>query len=341
MSETAAQTGAARRSMRTAIVVVTAAALVALLIALPFIATALHMPALTGLATRIAILALAAVSLNLALGYGGLVSFGHAAYYGVGAYAVGILTQAFTEGETVLFGIPGTDQLLITLPIAMLAAALAAAVFGALSLRTSGVQFIMITLAFAQMLFFLFVALKAYGGDDGLILRRRNALPLLDTRKDATFYYICLVLLALWTWLIARLVHSPFGRTLDGLRQNPRRMAAIGVAAYPHQLTAFIVAGAGAGLAGGLMANFGKFVSPDMLHWTQSGEFLIMVILGGVGTVTGPAVGAAILIVLESVLASWTEHWQVILGPLLVLIVLIGHKRIAAFASSFMRRADG
>ena len=210
MSETAAQTGAARRSMRTAIVVVTAAALVALLIALPFIATALHMPALTGLATRIAILALAAVSLNLALGYGGLVSFGHAAYYGVGAYAVGILTQAFTEGETVLFGIPGTDQLLITLPIAMLAAALAAAVFGALSLRTSGVQFIMITLAFAQMLFFLFASLKAYGGDDGLTIRRRLILGALDMRNDKTVYFLVLTI-AVLVFIIVFIQKRPQG----------------------------------------------------------------------------------------------------------------------------------
>jgi branched-chain amino acid transport system permease protein len=294
----------------------------ALLIALPFAATASGHPAFTTLATRIVILAVAAVSLNLALGYGGMVSFGHAAYYGIGGYAVGIMTQTFA-GHDALFGfIPGSDQLLINLPVAMAAGGLAALALGALSLRTSGVQFIMITLAFAQMLFFFFVALKTYGGDDGLIIRRRNTLPLLDTRNDTQFYFLSLALLALSIGVVARIVRSRFGQMLDGIRQNPRRMAAIGVAAYPYQLLAFTFAGIGAGLSGGLMANFAKFVSPDMMHWMQSGEFLIMVILGGVGTLFGPVIGAAILIVLESTLASWTEHWQAIIGPVLIVIVL-------------------
>jgi branched-chain amino acid transport system permease protein len=299
------------------------------LVALPFVASAVGHPAFTTLATRIAILSIAAVSLNLALGYGGMVSFGHAAYYGIGGYAVGIMTQTFV-GHDALFGvIPGSDQLLVNLPIAMVAGGLTALALGALSLRTSGVQFIMITLAFAQMLFFFFVALKAYGGDDGLILRRRNTLPGLDARNDIQFYFLCLALLALWTGFTARIVGSRFGRMLDGIRQNPRRMAAIGVAAYPYQLMAFTMAGIGAGLAGGLMANFAKFVSPDMLHWMQSGEFLIMVILGGVGTLLGPAIGATILILLETTLAGYTEHWQAIIGPILVVIVLFGRPAIA------------
>jgi branched-chain amino acid transport system permease protein len=297
---------------------------IALLIALPFIASLSGYPSITTLATRIIILAIAALSLNLLLGFGGLVSFGHAAYYGVGAYAAGILTQAFASKDLVFGLFPGTDQLLITLPAAMLASGIAAAILGGLSLRTSGVQFIMITLAFAQMLFFLFVSLKAYGGDDGLIMRRRNTLPFVDVRNDTTFYFIGIV------W---RIVHSRFGATLDGLRQNERRMAVIGVPAYPYRLVAFIISGMGAGLAGGLMANFAKFVSPDMMHWTQSGEFLIMVVLGGVNTLLGPVVGAAVLIILESLLASWTEHWQFVLGPILILIVLYGRGPISALAA--------
>lgn len=305
----------------------------ALLIALPFIASASGYASMTTLATRILILAIAALSLNLLLGHGGLVSFGHAAYYGVGAYAAGILTQAFASKELVFGLFPGTDQLLITLPAAMFASGIVAAALGALCLRTSGVQFIMITLAFAQMLFFLFVSLKAYGGDDGLIIRRRNTLPFVDVRSDTTFYFIALTILILWIGVIRRITRSRFGATLDGLRQNERRMAAIGVPAYPYRLVAFIIAGMGAGLAGGLMANFAKFVSPDMMHWTQSGEFLIMVVLGGVNTLLGPVVGAAVLIVLESVLASWTEHWQFFLGPILVLIVLFGRGHINALAA--------
>lgn len=292
------------------------------LVALPFVASALGNAAITTLATRIIILAIAAASLNLALGYGGLVSFGHAAYFGVGGYAVGILYAHLRE--PFLGFIPGTEQLLLTLPAAVLASGLAALILGALSLRTSGVQFIMITLAFAQMLFFLFVSLKAYGGDDGLSVRRRNSLPFLDTRDDTTFYFICLTIAVLYHGFLARLVGSRFGMVLGGIRQSERRMAAIGVPTYRYKLVAFVISGMGTGLAGALMANYMRFVSPDMMHWTQSGEFMIMVIMGGVGTWLGPAVGAAILIILETFLAAWTEHWQVILGPLLILIVLFG-----------------
>ncbi|HEY8579489.1 MAG TPA: branched-chain amino acid ABC transporter permease [Beijerinckiaceae bacterium] len=297
-------------------------AALALLVALPQVAQAAGQPALTSLATRIVILAIGAASLNLALGYGGLVSFGHAAWYGIGGYVVGILYRHYVSGDP-LFGLPlGTDQLLVTAPAAMLVSGLFALVFGALSLRTSGVQFIMITLAFAQMLFFFFVALKAYGGDDGLIVRRRNALPFVDTRDGQTYYWICLAVAVVWFAFMARVVRSRFGKVLAGVRQSERRMAAMGVSTYRYKLVAFVVSGMGAGLAGALMANHARFVSPDMLHWTQSGEFMIMVILGGAGTVFGPAVGAAVLIGLETQLAAITEHWQVVLGPLLVLMIL-------------------
>lgn len=309
------------------------AVLMTALIALPFAAKAAGNPALITLATRIVILAIAAASLNLMLGFGGLVSFGHAAYYGLGAYAVGILAQAFVD-DTKVFGLfPGTDQLLITLPAAMAVSGLAALVLGSLSLRTRGVQFIMITLAFAQMVFFLFAALKVYGGTDGLIIRRRNALPMLNTRDDVTFYFLCLGLACLWLLLLARIVRSRFGAVLDGLRQNERRMAAIGVPAYPYQLVAFVIAGIGAGLAGALMANFLRFASPDMLHWSQSGEFLIMVVLGGAGTLLGPVLGAALLIGLETALAGWTEHWQFGLGLILILIILFARNHIQRWAA--------
>ena len=185
----------------------------------------------------------------------------------------------------------------------------------------------MITLAFAQMLFFLFVSLKAYGGDDGLIVRRRNVLSDLNTRDDTTFYFVCLALAVVWFALMARLVRSRFGVVLGGIRQSERRMAAIGVSTYRYKLVAFVISGMGTGLAGALMANFARFVSPDMLHWTQSGELMIMVILGGTGTLIGPALGAVVLIGLETVLAAWTEHWQVVLGPILILIVLFLARR--------------
>lgn len=307
--------------------------IVVALVALPYAAQYAGLHWLTTLATRIVILGIAAASLNLLLGFGGLVSFGHAAYYGLGGYTVGVLALAFTEDMRVFGLFPGTDQMLISIPAAMLVSGLAALILGSLCLRTRGVQFIMITLAFAQMLFFLFVSLKVWGGNDGLIIRRRNALPFVNSRDDVTFYFVCLILACGWLAVLARIVRSRFGAVLDGLRQNERRMAAIGVPAYPYQLTAFVISGVGAGLAGALMANFLRFASPDMMHWAQSGEFLIMVVLGGAGTLLGPMAGAAILIGLETVLASWTEHWQLALGLLLVLLILFAKTHIARWAA--------
>jgi branched-chain amino acid transport system permease protein len=289
---------------------------------LPFGAQIFDLGSLPSFATRIVILAIAAASLNLILGYGGLVSFGHAAFYGVGGYVVGILF-AHARWNAPLWGIiPGVTDMAITLPLAVVICGLLALVLGAISLRTSGVQFIMITLAFAQMIFFLFVSLKTYGGDDGLSIRRRNEFFGFDVRDDVTFYYVSLAFALLWFGFMARLVNSRFGLVLRGIRQSERRMSTIGISTYRYKLVAYVIAGAGAGLAGALMANYAKFVSPDMLNWMQSGELMIMVILGGVGTLSGPAIGAAVLLILESVLAAWTEHWAVILGPILVLVVL-------------------
>jgi branched-chain amino acid transport system permease protein len=208
------------------------------------------------------------------------------------------------------------------LPAAIVVAGLAALVIGALALRTSGVQFIMITLAFAQMVFFLFVALKRYGGDDGLIIRRRNEFLGLDMRDPTIFYLLVLVATVVFFALVWRIVGSRFGLVLGGIRQNERRMAALGIATYRYKLAAFVIAGMGAGLAGALQANYARFVSPDMMHWTKSGELMVMLILGGTGTLFGPLFGAAALISLETFLTQWTERWQVILGPVLVLIIL-------------------
>ena len=297
-------------------------ALAVCLLLLPWATTKAGNPALIGLATRIVIYAIAASSLNLILGYGGLVSFGHAAYFGVGAYAVGILYFHFSNAEPFLGLIPGTNQLLVTIPVAIVTSAIFALVLGALSLRTAGLQFIMITLAFAQMVFFLFVSLKYYGGDDGLIVRHRNVLFNLDMADDTTFYFVCVAIAAVYFFLFWRLAESRFGLVLGGIRQNERRLAAIGISTYRYKLVAFVIAGAGAGLAGALMANFAKFVSPDLLDWSQSGELMIMVILGGGATLFGPLIGAAIFIGLETVLTGWTEHWQVFLGPFLILVAL-------------------
>jgi branched-chain amino acid transport system permease protein len=192
------------------------------------------------------------------------------------------------------------------------------------------VQFIMITLAFAQMLFFLFVSLKAYGGDDGLSIRRRGEFPGLDLRDPAQLYWLCLGLLVAWLLLLGRVARSRFGRVLAGARQSERRMAALGVSVYPYRLAAFVISGMGTALAGGLMANVLRFVSPDMMHWAKSGELMIMVILGGLGTLLGPVLGAIALVGLENWLSAWTEHWQFILGPILLAVVLFGRGGLMA-----------
>jgi branched-chain amino acid transport system permease protein len=261
--------------------------------------------------TRIAILALAAVSLNLILGYGGMMSFGHAAYLGIGGYAVGIL--AF-EGVTTGF---------VQWPVALLVSAFFALVIGALSLRTRGVYFIMITLAFAQMAYYIVAGLARYGGDDGLTIQKRSQFVApINLSNKVQFYYICLALLCAAIYLVWRLVNSRFGMAIQGARSNDTRMRAIGFPTYRYKLTCFVIAGTLCGLAGALLANHTDFVSPAMMYWTRSGDLIIMVVLGGMGSTFGPLFGAVALLVLEEVLSGITEYWQIILGPLLLLVVL-------------------
>ena len=263
------------------------------------------------LSTRIVILALAAVSLNLILGYGGMVSFGHAAYLGIGGYAIGILASE---------GIPSG---FIQWPVALIASALAALVIGAFCLRTRGVYFIMITLAFAQMIYYLAVGLARYGGDDGLTIYRRSQFGgLLDLSHKTTFYYLCLALLLGTIYLVRRLVNSRFGMAIQGARSNERRMRSIGFPTFRYRLTCFVIAGTMGGLAGALLANHTEFVSPAMMYWTRSGDLIVMVVLGGMGSSFGPLLGAVALLVLEELLSGVTEYWQIILGPLLLLVVL-------------------
>ena len=301
------------------------------LAALPPLAMALDEPFLVTLFSRVLIYALAAVSLDLIVGYGGMVSLGHAAFFGVGAYVVGILSFHHSESSLALawpFAIPGTQDALVAWPLAVAAAAGTAAVVGALSLRTRGVHFIMITLAFAQMLFFFFVSLEGYGGDDGLSMWSRNSVAGLDLGNDLRFYYVCLGCLVAFVLLCRRLVMSRFGMVIKASKYNEKRLRALGVSTYRYKLVCFVIAGAGAGLAGALIANQTEFVSPSLLHWTRSGEILVMVILGGMGTLYGPVLGAAVLLLLEEVLALYTEHWMVLLGPVLILVVLFARRGI-------------
>jgi len=300
------------------------AALVLLLV-LPAVAQGLGMGYAVGVATRILIFALVAASLNLILGYGGMVSFGHAAFFGCGAYVVAILSQHATYGEPLTtwpVTIPGTESSLIAWPLAMAVSAFLALVIGLVSLRTSGLYFIMITLAFAQMLYFFFISLRAYGGEDGISLFARSTAGPLDLADDTQFYYLALAILLLALFLQRRLVASRFGRVLTGARDNDRRMRALGFPTYRYRLAAFVIAGAVAGLAGALIANQTEFVSPAFLDWQRSGEILVIVILGGLGRLYGPVAGAFAFLLLEEVLSAWTEHWMIVLGPLLVLVVI-------------------
>ncbi len=298
-------------------------------VAFPFAMQALDETFYISMASRMLIYGLAAVSLNLVLGYGGLVSFGHAAFVGIGAYTVGIL---ITEG------VPNGW---IGFALAMAIAAAFAAVIGAVSLRTRGVYFIMITLAFAQMVFYLVNSVKAYGGDEGLNLSERSAFGFgLDLKDDTTFYFFVLALLAACLFGIHRLMHSRFGRVILAIRDDEVRAESIGYPVYRYKLILFVMAGALGGLAGALMVNQQNYVSPNLLHWTQSGLLMVMVILGGVGTLAGGLWGAIVLLTLEDVIAEYTIHWQFYVGWVLLAVVLLAPKGLAGLRWP-RRRKDG
>src|SRR6266853_1939545 len=264
--------------------------------------------------TRIVILALAATSLNLILGYGSMVSFGHAAYLGIGGYVIGILAK---EGVTSGFA---------QWPLALAVSATFALVVGALCLRTRGVYFIMITLAFAQMIYYVAVGLDRYGGDDGLTIYRRSQFAgVIDLSSKVQFYYLCLALLLAAIWLVARLVNSRFGMVIQGARSNERRMRAIGFPTFRYRLAGFVISGTMCGLAGALLANHTDFISPAVMHWTRSGDLIVMIVLGGIGSLFGPLIGAVTLLMLEEGLSRVTEYWQIIVGPLLLFIVIYAH----------------
>ena len=302
-----------------------AIAVLILVLALPWLLEVLGQEYLLSLATRILIYGLAASSLNLILGYGGMVSLGHAAFMGIGGYTVGILAFHSYESTPVFSWLPqfaGSENGLLVWPLAMLFAVLFGLVTGAISLRTRGMHFIMITLAFAQMVYFFFTSLDTYGGGDGISLYNRNLLPGLNLGNDWVFYYLCLAILLGFLYLVHRLINARFGRILVGSRENEQRLQVLGFSTFGYRLLSYCLAGAAAGLAGALLVNQGEFVSPGLVHWTRSGEIMVMVLLGGMGTLAGPILGAATLLFLEEYLAMYTEHWMVILGPFLILVVL-------------------
>ena len=289
------------------------------------IALALDEPFIITLTTKVAILALAAVALNIALGLGGLVSLGHATFFGIGGYAMGILAhhaQTYAPLMEVPFLIEGTKSMPIIWLVAIVMSALAALAIGALSLRTSGVYFIMITLAFGQMFFYFTISWPAYGGEDGLSIYVRNGFPGLNTLVPIQFFGLCFAVLAAVLWFAGRIERSPFGLALTAARQNPVRVETVGLTPYRLKLIAFTVSGALTGLAGALFADLNRFVSPTMFSWQTSGEIMIFVILGGVGRLFGPVAGAALFILLEHLLSGVTEFWLIYVGALLLLVVL-------------------
>jgi branched-chain amino acid transport system permease protein len=223
-------------------------------------------------------------------------------------------------------------------PVVLVVSGVFALVVGALCLRTRGVYFIMITLAFAQMIYYVAVGLDRYGGDDGLTIYRRSQFDgLIDLSSKVQFYYLCLALLIAAIYLTWRLVNSRFGLVLQGSRSNERRMRAIGFATFRYRLAGFVIAGMVCGLAGALLANHTDFVSPAMMHWTRSGDLIVMVVLGGIGSLFGPLIGAVTLLMLEEGLSRVTEYWQIIVGPLLLFIVIYAHGGIDGILVSLRR----
>ncbi|MEP0156851.1 branched-chain amino acid ABC transporter permease [Pseudophaeobacter sp.] len=295
------------------------------LLAVPLMAWQMDEPFVITLATKVAILALAGVGLNIALGLGGLVSLGHAAFFGIGGYAMGILASHAQNYEPLFswpFVFEGSNQMPLIWLVAVLASAVAALVIGALSLRTSGVYFIMITLAFGQMLYYFAISWSAYGGEDGLSIWVRNEMPGLNTLVPIQFFSVAFGLLCLTLWISSRLAQSAFGLALSAARQSEDRVQTVGLAPFKLRLMAFVISGAITGLAGALFADLNRFVSPTMLSWHTSGEIMIFVILGGVGRLYGPLVGAAVYILLEHLLGGISEYWQIFLGLLLLGMVL-------------------
>ena len=298
-----------------------------LLIAVPAWALYADEPFTITLATRAVIFALAAVGLNIALGLGGLVSLGHAVFFGIGGYAMGILAshaQNYTPLMEWPFVLEGTKSMPVIWLTAIVASALAALLIGILALRTSGVYFIMITLAFGQMIYFFAISWPAYGGEDGLSIYVRNEFPGLNTLVPIQFYGLCLGLLLVVLGLNALLARSPFGLALNAARQVPHRVETVGLNPVRLKLVALVISGAVTGLAGALFADLNRFVSPTMLSWQMSGEIMVFVIIGGVARLFGPVAGAAIFVLLEHLLGGVSDYWQVFLGLVLLLIVLSG-----------------
>ncbi len=287
---------------------------------MPIIAPLVGEPYWVDIFMRIMIWSIAAISLDLVLGYGGMVSFGHAMFFGVGGYTIGILAH-----YEIVNGF-------IQWPLAIILSGAVAAIIGSLSIRTKGVYFIMITLAFGQMIYFLGVSAEEFGSDDGLNIYQRSQFILFglsfNLNNPLLFYYFVFTLMVIIIWLVQSIVNSKFGMVIRGIKSNERRMIAIGFDPFRYKLVCFVISGLICGLAGVLMANFEKFVSPDMMHWTKSGELIFMVVLGGMGTIFGPICGAMVFLFLSEILSNITHHWHLFFGPFLIFVVVFARRGI-------------
>lgn len=297
---------------------------------IPLFALSFAEPFYIDVCRRIIILAIAVISLDLLVGFGGMISLGHAAYLGIGSYAVGICSYYGIQNGFVHFA------------VAILGSAFFAFIVGVVSLRVRGAYFIMITLAFTQLVYFLGISLKIFGGDDGMVLYERSTFPGIELYNNITFYYFAFALLVLVLLGLRRLTDSRFGVVLNGIRQNEKRMAAVGFNTFRYKLAAFVIAGAICGVAGALLANQTEYFSPAAMHWSRSGDLLVMAIIGGVGTLLGSVLGTFVFVFMELLLSAYSKHWHIVFGPFLVILALATHRGlldIKGITSRLGRRA--
>ena len=314
--------------------------ILAALAATPLVALALNDPFIVKVATRVVVFAIAATALNFVVGYGGLVSLCHAGFFGIGGYVVGILAWHDFNSEPLWF-LPGTSNLAVSLPAAILVSGVVAAIVGAISLRTSGPYFLMITLAFNQMFYYGAIALQKYGGDDGLQIMNTITLGSLDVSNRYRFFYLALAVLALTLLLIGRFVDSRFGMVLRAASRNETRVVAVGVDPWLYRLAAFVVSAVLTAVAGALLAAGQQFISPVDMGWDRSGDLVVMAVLGGIATVWGPVIGAAAFIVLELALSSWTQHWHLAFGFIILMVVIFLRGGLADLTRMVRPRAAG
>lgn len=306
---------------------------------IPSLSSVLGEPFYIRLAFRIIIFATAATALNIVLGYGGMICLMHAGLFGLGAYGVGILAFHVSNGDQFLGIFPGTAELLLAVPVSVLIVCAAAALMGWVSLRTSGTYFIMITLGFNQMLFFLFVGLELYGGEDGLQILAPLTVAGFDASNQTALYYLCLGLLVLTIAFVQGLSNSRFGLVLRATAQNPHRVMALGIPTLRYRLVSFVISGAIVGLAGAMWLIDQRFVSPADMNWVRSGDLVVMCVLGGLNRAYGPLIGATAFILLEYFLSELTIHWQLPFGFIVILIAMTSRSASISRLAARLRRS--